>query len=68
MLQTVRAFVRGGKIELAENVPLEEGTPVLVTILSGEDEGAFWAGASQSALAEVWENAEDDVYAQLLEK
>lgn len=68
MLQTVWAVVREGKIELQEQVPLAEGACVLVTILPPDDDSDFWMGASQSALAEVWDNPEDDVYAQLLEK
>jgi hypothetical protein len=68
MLQTVWAVVHEGKIELQEQIPLAEGARVLVTILPPDDEADFWLAASQSALAEVWDNPEDDVYAQLLEK
>jgi hypothetical protein len=67
MMQTVWAVVHGGKIELAEPAELAEGTKVLVTLLS-DDEARFWADASQKSLAAVWDNAEDDAYAQLLEK
>ena len=33
-----------------------------------DDETGFWQGASQSSLAGVWDNAEDDVYARLLDQ
>jgi hypothetical protein len=34
---------------------------------AGEDEVTnFWQGASTSSLDAVWDNAEDDVYAELL--
>ncbi|HMW01506.1 MAG TPA: hypothetical protein PKE58_15310 [Acidobacteriota bacterium] len=33
MLQTIPAIMRDGKIELLEPVSIEDGTPVLVTIL-----------------------------------
>lgn len=66
MLNTIRAAVREGKIELLENVEIPEGTEVLVTPLI--DEPDFWLGASESALDSVWDNSEDDVYAELLEK
>ncbi len=66
MLNTVRAVVREGKIELLEKVDIPEGTEVLVTILS--DDTQFWLGASQSSLASVWDNAEDDIYEQLLKR
>jgi hypothetical protein len=67
MLNTVRAVVREGKIELLEPVDLPEGTTVLVTPLIEEDT-LFWARVSHVALDAVWDNAEDDVYAQLLQE
>ncbi|HEY0406600.1 MAG TPA: antitoxin family protein [Pyrinomonadaceae bacterium] len=66
MLNTIRAIVREGKIELLEKVELPEGTEVLVTPLV--DEPGFWLNASESSLDSVWDNSEDDVYAELLEK
>ena len=65
MLHTVRAVVRDGKIELLEPVILPDGAQVLVTILS-QDEQTFWQDASESALHQIWDNDQDDVYAQLL--
>ena len=41
---------------------------MLVTLLPGEQEQHFWLQASEHALATVWGNAEDDVYAELLKK
>jgi hypothetical protein len=67
MLKTLWATVRQGKIELLESAELPEGTRVLVTLLPN-DEDAFWLQASQASLDEVWDNTEDDVYAQLLQK
>ncbi len=67
MLSTVWGVVHSGKIEVSEGVELPEGGKVLVTLLSNA-ESEFWAAASQKSLAEVWDNAEDDAYAQLLEK
>lgn len=64
-IKTARAIVQHGRIELLENVTLPEGTKVLVTFLSDSDT-AFWLGVSQSALDPIWNNEEDDVYAELL--
>lgn len=64
MVTTVKAIVRAGKIELLEQADIPEGTEVLVTILS--DDADFWLRASESSLASVWANHEDDVYEQLL--
>jgi hypothetical protein len=43
---------------------LPEGVRVLVTVLP-DDETEFWHQASQPSLDAMWNNAEDDVYAQL---
>jgi len=66
MLRTLWAKVEQGRIELLESAKLPEGVRVLVTVLS-EEEADFWLRSSQTSLDAVWGNAEDDVYAQLLE-
>jgi hypothetical protein len=66
MLQTLWATIRQGKIELLESTELPEGTRVLVTLLP-DNEAGFWVQASQTSLDAVWDNTEDDVYAQLLQ-
>ncbi len=65
MLRTLWATVRQGKIELLESTELSEGVRVLVTLLP-DDEDTFWSQASQVSLDAVWDNTEDDVYAELL--
>ena len=67
MLNTVRAVVREGKIELLEPVDLPEGAMVLVTPLIEEDT-LFWVRVSHIAPDAIWDNAGDDVYAQLLQE
>lgn len=67
MIKTLWAIVRQGKIELLEQTEIPEGTRILVTLLP-EDESEFWLQTSQVSLDAVWNNTEDDVYAQLLEK
>ena len=66
MLNTIKAVVREGKIELLEKVDLPEGTEVLVTILTDEEQ--FWMGASEVSLSAIWDNKEDDIYEQLLKR
>jgi hypothetical protein len=48
---------------LAEEVELGAGS---VEKNSSEEETEFWLQASQVSLDRVWNNDEDDVYAQLL--
>ena len=64
-MQNIRAIVREGRIELLEEVEIPEGTEVLITPLPDE---SFWLNVSESSLDSIWGNAEDDVYAELLEK
>jgi len=39
-----------------------------VVDIRAEPAAAFWQQASQASLEKVWDNAEDDVYAELLEE
>lgn len=64
MSNSVRAIVRNGKIELLEPVELAEGAAAFVTLVSDDD--AFWLAASRQSADEVWDNPQDDVYADLL--
>lgn len=66
MPNTVWAVVHDGKIETLSVVDVPEGTRALVTLLV-EDEAEFWQAASAPSLDEVWDNAEDDVYGELLQ-
>lgn len=66
MLKTLWATVQKGKIELLEASELPEGSKILVTVLESDYESEFWIRASQTSLDAVWDNLEDDVYAQLL--
>lgn len=57
--------IRNGKIEPQEPALLPEGAPVLVTVLKDEDL-SFWQKLSEESLKSVWDNSEDNVYAELL--
>ena len=67
MLTTLWATVRNGKIELLDLTELPEGTKAIVTLLP-DDETDFWLQSSQTSLDAIWNNAEDEVYAELLQK
>lgn len=67
MFNTLEGIVHEGKIELLEPTVLSEGTHVLVTVLQNE-ETQFWTEVSQNSLDKVWNNPEDDIYAELLQK
>ncbi len=67
MIKTVWAVIRNGKVDVLEPCELPEGARVLVTVPENGDLD-FWTRASQVSLDSVWDNAEDDVYAQLLEE
>jgi hypothetical protein len=73
MLETIEAVIdTQGQVQLLEKIKLTKKHRALVTIL-GEtdysfDENDFFATASSSKSDEIWNNEEDDVYAELLEK
>ena len=64
MLTTLWATVRNGKIELLDLTELPEEEQFLLS----DDETDFWLQSSQTSLDAIWDNAEDEVYAQLLQK
>ena len=66
MQERIRAIVNEGRIEPLEKLDVPNGTEVLVTILSNGDD--FWLKASERSLEAIWDNTEDDVYAELLER
>jgi predicted DNA-binding antitoxin AbrB/MazE fold protein len=66
MQERIRAVVNDGRIEPVEKLELPDGTEVLVTILSNGDD--FWLNVSEESLKAIWDNPEDDVYAELLER
>lgn len=67
MSQNVWGIVHQGKIETAEPIVFPEGSKVLVTLIANDDT-EFWNTTSGQSLKAVWDNPEDDIYAQLLEK
>ena len=72
MPDSLWAVVRDGRIELLEPADLPDGAKLRVTVVTDtvetHDDRQFWLGVSQSALDSVWDNAEDDVYAELLRR
>ena len=67
MIKTVWAVVRDGKATPVEATELPEGARVLLTVLD-DDERDFWLRAGQKSLDAIWDNAEDDIYAELLKE
>ncbi len=65
MMNTIWAVVQDGKILPEQPVDLREGQRVLVTILLDEED-KFWMDAAGSVLDAIWDNEEDDIYAELL--
>ena len=62
MLNTIHAIFKDGKIQLLEEIDLPEGTEMLVTPLL--DDSEFWVKASRPTLDAIWDNDEDNVYAE----
>ena len=62
MLTTLWATVRNGKIELLDLTELPEEEQFLLS----DDETDFWLQSSQNSLDVIWDNTDDEIYAQLL--
>lgn len=62
MLITLLATVRNGKIQLLDLTELPEEEQFLLS----DDETDFWLQSSQTSLDAIWDNKEDEIYAQLL--
>ena len=68
MLNTLWGVVKKEKIELLEKANIPEGTKVLITVLPDDTDSQFWLKTSQISLDAIWNNSEDDVYAELLKE
>ena len=66
-MNTIEGIVKNGQIVPLEDVNLEEGSRVLVVLSNGNDRD-FWLGATEESLRAIWDNEEDDIYAELLAK
>lgn len=53
-------------IEIWHEIESEKETAYLTKSETGDKD--FWLSASENSLDEIWNNEEDDVYAELLEK
>jgi predicted DNA-binding antitoxin AbrB/MazE fold protein len=73
MTTTVEAIYEDGVLKLPRRLPLPEKALVKVTIDSSparcEDiERSAWLKLSEEALTATWDNADDDVFNELLQR
>jgi predicted DNA-binding antitoxin AbrB/MazE fold protein len=68
MTTTIEAIYENGKLILPRPLPLPEKSHVRLTIESGDTEREAWLKLSEEALTKVWDNADDDVFNELLAK
>ena len=72
MTTKVEAKYRDGKLILPSPLPLPENTVVRLTIETRDDYSdavrQAWLKASEESLHKVWNNPDDDVFNELLER
>jgi predicted DNA-binding antitoxin AbrB/MazE fold protein len=68
MTTTLEAIYQDGKLVLSRPLPLPEKSHVRVTIDTGDSEREAWLKLSEESLMQVWDNAEDDIFNELLSK
>ncbi|HQU92176.1 MAG TPA: hypothetical protein PLK77_07755 [Pyrinomonadaceae bacterium] len=66
-MNTIEAVVKNGQIVPIGVLEFEEGAKVIVT-LADDHNDEFWLLASEESMNEIWDNEEDDIYAELLTK
>lgn len=73
MSTTVEAIYEDGKLLLQQPLPLADRARVRVTVeidngAISDSEHAAWLKLSEQSLMKAWDNAQDDVFNELLEK
>jgi len=73
MSTTVEAIYEDGKLLLQQPLPLAEKAHVRVTVeidngAISDTERAAWLRLSEQSLMKAWDNADDDVFNELLKK
>ncbi len=68
MLTTVRAVVKDGRIQLLEPIEIADGTEVLVTVPTDDEDREFLMRITEQAFAAIWDNPEDDAHGELLKE
>jgi hypothetical protein len=62
-----QAIYKNGKLVLNSNEQIPDGAKVLVTVVS-EPQQDYLVNASEEVLDKIWNNDEDNIYAELLKK
>ena len=68
MTTTVEAIYERGKLVLPNPLSLPDKSRVRVTIESGDVERESWLKLSEESLMRTWDNADDDIFNELLAK
>lgn len=66
-MNTIEAVVKNGQIVPLGILEFEEGAKVIVTLADDRND-EFWLLASEESMNDIWDNEEDDIYAELLTK
>jgi hypothetical protein len=67
-MESIPGIVQDKKVVLLEEIDIPDGTRVIVTVPSEEKSAPFWEAASAGTLDRIWNNEEDDIYADLLKE
>ena len=68
MTTTVEAIYERCKLVLPKPLSLPDKSRVRVTIESGDAERESWLKLSEESLMRTWDNADDDIFNELLAK
>jgi hypothetical protein len=67
MLKTFQAKIENGNILLNKNIKIPDKSVIFISYIDNSKDD-FFLVSSESSLEKIWNNEEDDVYENLLEK
>ncbi len=67
MITTIKSEYKKGQILLSDGYEIPENSIIYVSYLT-KDSDSFYLKASEQILSNIWDNCEDDIYEQLLQK
>ncbi len=65
MMNSYWAKLIEGQIKLLEPIEVHEGARLLISVVLESDDSSNWQAAQMSSMKAVWDNPDDDIYAQL---
>jgi len=67
MIKTIKTRYKKGRVLMDKDINIPDDSVIYISYVNNE-ENNFYLSASQTALDKIWDNEEDDIYENLLNK